>query len=84
VLTFAGMVFLTYLYFIKVGIEANMQRGIQTETAWHAVLSHISYVDTWFDSVRGSLIPRQLLFHLTLAVLWLFATIKVLEARKWS
>ena len=78
------MLFLTYIYFIKSGIESDLRRGQEGESVWYNVLSHVSYVDMWFDAVKGFLIPRALLFQLSAAVLWLYLTIKVLEARKWT
>jgi hypothetical protein len=30
------------------------------------------------------LAPRDLVLHLSVAVFWLFLTVKVLEARKWA
>jgi ABC-type transport system involved in multi-copper enzyme maturation permease subunit len=84
VLTFAAMLFLFYLFFIKRGIEADMRRGQEGESVWFTVLSHVSYVDVWIDAIKGFLIPRHLLFHVTAAILWLYLTVKVLEARKWT
>jgi ABC-type transport system involved in multi-copper enzyme maturation permease subunit len=84
VLTFAAMIFLFFLFFIKRRIEGDLRQGQQGENVWYTVLSHISYVDLWIDAIRGFLIPRHLLFHLSAAVLWLYLTIKVLEARKWT
>jgi hypothetical protein len=57
---------------------------VDKESAWRTVLSHVSYVTVWVDAVEGHLIPKYLVFHLSAAVFWLFLSIKVLEARKWS
>ena len=49
------------------------------------ILSHISYIDVWIQTiVNGVLQPSHVIFYLSFAVFWLFATGKVLEARKWS
>jgi gliding motility-associated transport system permease protein len=49
------------------------------------LITHISYLDLWRNSVaHGVLAPRYLIFHLSAALFWLFATTKVLEARKWT
>jgi len=53
------------------------------DNAWVTLLGHISYPDLWFDSLRGKLTPKFMVFHVSAAVFWLFATVKVLEARKW-
>jgi ABC-type transport system involved in multi-copper enzyme maturation permease subunit len=76
VLTLAGMIALTGVAFIVDHIEpAN---------PWHTVLTYISYIHLWLQSAGGTLAPRNLVFHLTFAIFWLFLTVKVLEARKWQ
>jgi ABC-2 type transport system permease protein len=51
---------------------------------WADVISYISYLDLWVSSLEGLFAPRYLVFHLSLAFFFLFLTIKVLEARKWT
>jgi hypothetical protein len=80
VLTFAGMLVWTALFFIKQHLE--MSRSA-TPSTWIPVLTHLSFIDVWIDSLRGRLMPRMLLFHLTAGIFWLFLTVKVLESRKW-
>jgi hypothetical protein len=75
VLTFAGMMFWTLLFFLK--------RNLETESALHTVLTYVSYIDLWLTSMNGTLTPRYLLFHLSMAIFWLYLTVKVLESRKW-
>jgi ABC-2 type transport system permease protein len=79
VLTFMGMMFLTGLVILKWYVEDS-----SPGSAWVTVLGHISYVELWFKSLEGQLQPRFLLFHLSAAILWLFMTVKVLEARRWT
>jgi ABC-2 type transport system permease protein len=75
VFTFVAMMALTLLFIL----------GQFADTAWLTTLiSYVSYVDLWLESARGKIIPRLLVLHLTVAAFWLFLTIKVLEARKWS
>jgi ABC-2 type transport system permease protein len=74
ILTGAGMILLTVIYF-----PAHML----AERKWTAILTHMSYLDTWLSSLEGKIIPRQLLFPGSMAVLFLFLTYKVLESRKW-
>jgi hypothetical protein len=76
ILTFVAVVPLTFIFFLK--------RDLPSDSAWRAIFTHICYVDFWIESVQGMLSPRYLLFHVSAAIFWLFLTIKVLEARKWS
>lgn len=74
VLTFAGMVALMVVYF-----AAHMTR----DNTWETVLTHLSFLDLWFNTLEGKIVPRFLLFYLSMTVLFLFMTVKVLESRKW-
>jgi len=76
-LTLAYMIFMLLLYII------HFQPSIQN-TIWARIIEHTSFLDLWETNLQGKLIPRQLLFHLSMTVLALFGTVKVLEARKWS
>jgi hypothetical protein len=75
VLTLVGMLVLTMVYMVR--------DLLPEQSAWHTVLTYVSYLDLWLEAVQGNLSPRFLLFHVSGAVLWLFLTVKVLEARKW-
>ena len=44
----------------------------------------MSYIDVWFDTLDGRLVPRQLIFFVSMTLVWLFLSVKVLEARKWA
>jgi ABC-2 type transport system permease protein len=79
VLTFAGMLGLFFVYFATFFIKATVPGS-----AWIPVLNHVSFVDLWFNSLDGKLQPVYLLFHLSATIFWLFLTVKVLEARRWS
>jgi hypothetical protein len=80
VLTFAGMLLWLALYFIKWRLE-NSQSPLAS--AWLPILNHMSFIDLWFRSTDGVVLPQNLIFHLSAAVFWLFLTVKVLESRKW-
>jgi len=80
VLTFAGMLVLTMVFLIR----SLFLRSIGEETIWAAVLKQASFIDLWIETLSGQLAPMYLLFHASMAFLWLFGTVKVLEARKWS
>ncbi len=77
VLTFLGLLGLFSIYIIR--------RLIVPETMpeLREFLLYISFLDLWFESARGVLAPRFLLFHISATVFWLFLTTKILEARKW-
>jgi ABC-type transport system involved in multi-copper enzyme maturation permease subunit len=77
VLTFMGMMALVSIYFFTNFI-------IPEGTVWRTVLTHASFVDFWQQSLQGKLALRDLLFPVSATVFWLFLTVKVLEARKWS
>jgi hypothetical protein len=75
VLSLVGMLILTATYFL--------QRLLQG-TVWVNVAQHMSYIDVWFDTLDGKLVPVRLLFFGSMAIFGLFLSVKVLEARKWA
>ncbi len=75
ILTFVGMLLLTFCFF--------SQQHLPMDDVRRTVLNHVSYIDLWINSLRGKLAPRDLVYHLSAAVFWLFLTVKVLESRKW-
>ena len=75
VITFVAMMVLTLLFFL----------GQFADTPWlSTVIGYVAYIDLWLEAARGKIIPRLLVLHLSVAAFWLYLTIKVLEARKWS
>jgi ABC-type transport system involved in multi-copper enzyme maturation permease subunit len=80
ILTLVGMVALTLIFLFNM----MLQRLKGPDTPWAAVLTHISYLDIWVDTTDGKLVPRLLLFYFSMTIAWLFLTIKVLEARRWT
>jgi hypothetical protein len=75
ILTFVGMVGLTMLFWAR--------RWIPMSEGMKSVLTHATYVDLWINVVEGRLGARELLFHISATVLWLFLTVQVLASRKW-
>jgi ABC-type transport system involved in multi-copper enzyme maturation permease subunit len=75
VMTFVVMLALVLVFFAK--------RFFSSTGAMNAVLTHISFVDTWFTVLKGKLVPRDLVLYLSATVFWLFLAVKVLESRKW-
>jgi ABC-2 type transport system permease protein len=47
-------------------------------------MTRLSYIDLWLEALKGQLPLRDVLVWLSAAILGLFASIKVLEARKWN
>jgi ABC-2 type transport system permease protein len=80
ILSLVGMVTLTMVFFLNWLVQE-----LKGETnAWATVLTHISYLDIWKDTLDGKLVPRLLLFFASMTIMWLFMTVKVLEARRWA
>jgi ABC-type transport system involved in multi-copper enzyme maturation permease subunit len=48
------------------------------------VLVQFNFYTQWEQALGGQLALTTVLVHLSMAVFWLFLTVKVLEARKWS
>ncbi len=75
ILTFAGMLALTLIYFLP--------RLFHLGEHGRGIVSYFSYVDLWLKVCTGKLAARDLVFHASATAFWLFLTVKVLEARKW-
>ena len=82
VLTLLGMIALTLIDFFVGRVAAATPPGAP-QPALVDILNYVNYLELWGQSVTGTFAPRNLLFHLSFAVFWLFMTVKVLEARKW-
>jgi ABC-type transport system involved in multi-copper enzyme maturation permease subunit len=76
IFTFAVMLPWTVMFFFK--------QKLPMDSAWRTILTHMSWIDLWIESVQGTLSPRYLVFYASVAVFWLFCTVKVLESRRWS
>ncbi|HJZ92913.1 MAG TPA: ABC transporter permease [Gemmataceae bacterium] len=74
VLTFVGMLALIFVFF------ASNFAGPE----WRPLLSHLTFLDLWWDALEGRLHLRDVIIQLSLAVFWSFLAVKVLEARRWS
>ncbi|MHB1422327.1 MAG: ABC transporter permease [Gemmataceae bacterium] len=88
VLTFGGMLSLTVIYFFGRLVSQFMANSTEPRRShletWQKVIKHMSYIDVWFDTLDGQLFFRQVIFFVSLALVWLFLSAKVLEARKWA
>ena len=77
VLTFAVMLCLVAAYVVR----SYFQESAPTLSA---ILKHISFLDSWRDTLDGKVTPTiGLVFYASCAVFFLFLTVKVLESRKW-
>ena len=47
------------------------------------LMERFSFVDLWQETLKGQLPLRSVIAWLSLATFWLFASVKVLEARRW-
>jgi hypothetical protein len=77
VFTFVGMMTHLALYFSQ-GLPWFSSGPIAE------AMQYVNFIDLWIESLRGTIAPRYLVFHLSLTIFFLFATVKVLEARKWK
>jgi ABC-type transport system involved in multi-copper enzyme maturation permease subunit len=78
VLTFVGMMAHLATYLIK------DEMRIEESNVWYEILTYVSFLDLWLNSLQGVFAPRFLIFHLSLTIFFLYATTKILEARKWT
>jgi ABC-2 type transport system permease protein len=76
ILTFVGMLMMLMILFIEQQLPPN--------SAWLTVLSYASFIEHWGNALKGSLSPRYLMFHMSVAAFWLFLTVKVMESRRWK
>jgi ABC-type transport system involved in multi-copper enzyme maturation permease subunit len=75
-LTFFGMIVWLVPFFVI--------NGLPEESTRYTILSHLSFVHLWLGSLSGRLYLRDLIIQGSIGVFWLFLTVKVLEARRWS
>jgi ABC-2 type transport system permease protein len=82
VLTFMGLMILIFITILNdqsgAAPEGTLMRDI------HPVLRTMSFYDMWDEARQGKVYLRDVSFHISAAVFWLFLSIKVLEARRWS
>ncbi len=74
VLTLAGMLVLTMVYF---AVQITQDDTVKK------VLTHMSFLHLWLETLEGKILFQYLLFFPSFTVLMLFSTIKILESRKW-
>lgn len=74
VLTFVAMLLHLFVVIFKQLVSGGLKD----------VLEYMDYYELWQNSLRGNFTPSNLIFHLSIAVFFLFLSVKVLEARKWK
>jgi ABC-type transport system involved in multi-copper enzyme maturation permease subunit len=77
VLTFVGMFFFLACYIFK-------ERDLGLGQTVQVFLGKLAYLDLWTESLSGQLPIRDVILWVSLAVFFLFLSIKVLETRRWS
>jgi ABC-2 type transport system permease protein len=77
VLTFVGMFFFLACYIFK-------ERDLGLGQTVQVFLGKLAYLDLWSESLSGQLPIRDVILWASLAVFFLFVSIKVLETRRWS
>lgn len=75
-LTFVGMLFYLLTFFFRDTKEIG--RGLQL------LITRFDFLKLWGDALSGTLPVTNAISYASLGVFWLFLTVKVLEARKWS
>jgi ABC-type transport system involved in multi-copper enzyme maturation permease subunit len=78
VFTFICMFALFAIYFV-----VRIRGLLAEDSVLRPILRHASFVDLWFNALKGRLALRDLVLYLSATVFWLFLTVKVLESRKW-
>jgi ABC-2 type transport system permease protein len=80
-LSFMGMMILVGFFFL----ERFLRPGAEDwTTSLKAVFRALSFIHMWIEAISGKLYLRDVAVQCSIAVFWLFATIKVLEIRRWS
>ncbi len=79
VLTFVGMLLFLLCYFLR-----SDQSALGMPTILQTVLGRLSFVTMWGEALSGRLPLRDTFVFVSLAVFFLFLSVKVLEARKWN
>jgi gliding motility-associated transport system permease protein len=76
--------------FTFVGMMTHLVLYIAHRNGWFAgtpiqdAIQYVNFVHVWIESLFGTMSPRYLIFHVSLTIFFLFGTVKILEARKWS
>jgi ABC-2 type transport system permease protein len=75
---------LTFMGMIVIMVMGFLQNTDIVGPIWKVVFKHLSYPELWDNALRGHLQVREMILQGSFAFFWLFLTVKVLEARRWS
>ncbi|MBI3824080.1 MAG: ABC transporter permease [Planctomycetes bacterium] len=82
---FMFVAMLIHLVFYLLVAQDEMGRStIPAGTALAEVIRAVNFLDLWLSALWGTIAPRYLMLHASIAVFFLFVTVKVLESRKWK
>lgn len=77
VLTFMGMLGM-------IGLTLLSVMSVQVGEFWQNLFARLAFLSMWSEAMAGRLPIRDVILQLSVTVFWLFLTVKVLEARRWS
>lgn len=80
VLTLLVLIMMVFFYFLSVYLQS--QTGMLSQL--RDVFRLTSFIDMWLETWSGKLWLRDVVFHLSATIFWLFLSVKVLEARRWT
>jgi ABC-2 type transport system permease protein len=85
VMTFSAMMFMFIVGIISPVISQSI-KGLSPSAAsgLSVMMDRIGFYQLWGKALAGQLELAPVVFHASVAVFFLFATTKVLEARKWN
>jgi ABC-type transport system involved in multi-copper enzyme maturation permease subunit len=80
----AVLMFVVMLFFFGCFIIKDSATALGLPQFAQVAFSRLSFIDMWQESLAGQLPLRDVLLFLSIAVFFLFLSVKVLETRKWS
>jgi ABC-2 type transport system permease protein len=85
VMTFSAMMFMFIVGILSPVISQSI-KGLSPSAAsgLSVLMDRIGFYQLWGKALAGQLELAPVVFHASVSVFFLFATTKVLEARKWN
>lgn len=68
------------LAMVMIGLLPSWTRG---SSLWLTFADYVSFLQLWRTALLGKLALKDVAFHASAAIVWLFLTLKVLESRRW-
>ena len=75
---------LTFIGMLAAIVVSMVQNAEFVGKVWQGVFRHISFRELWGESLNGRIHVRDMILQGSFSIFWLFLTVKVLEARRWS